>query len=80
MSDKLATDRLGPLTDDLLRAVSVPFRDEPDEETVRLALAALAYVTSRILVAAGDIEMVEFYYAVLRGRMVQETLNGVLVQ
>jgi hypothetical protein len=68
------------MTDDLLRAVNVPFEDPPDEETVRMALAALAFVTSRILVATADIGMVEFYYAVLRGRLVAEALGGAAVQ
>lgn len=73
-------DRLGPLTDDLFRAVLVPFEDPPEEETVRMALAALAYVTARILAASADLEMVAFYYAILHARLLEDAAGGAPVQ
>lgn len=61
--------KLNTLADDFLKALTQALQGDPDPESIRISLAALAFCVSVILTRTRDVEFALFFEETLAGYM-----------
>lgn len=75
-ADLALEEETSDLTDEIMNVVAVALRGPPDEKKVLDALAALAFVSSILILGTREINSLDFFRDIMRGLINKDELGS----